>query len=109
MERKNISGTAPIADDGTTAHVGDPYRQASRCLELINEAIEKAGGTIHDIVRTRMFLTDLSIVEDVTRAHTEYFAQVRPASTLVVIDKLIRSDMMVEIEADGIILEKFEE
>ena len=100
-----VSGTAPMALDGTTVCIGDAYGQTIRCLEIIKEAIEKAGATIEDVVRIRIYITGTDIIEDASCAFREYFAQIRPAATMVVVCGLIRSDMMVEIEADAIISE----
>lgn len=98
-----VSGTAPIAPDGSTTAPGDAYKQTRRCLEIIKEAIEGLGGTLEHIVRTRMMITEASIWEDVGRAHGEFFSAIRPASTIVVVKGFVRNDWLVEIEADAII------
>lgn len=95
-----ISGTGPIAPDGSTASVGDAYGQAMRCLEIIKNAIEEAGGRIENVIRTRIYITDAAVQDDVGRAHGEYFSKIRPAATMVVVKGLVRSDWFVEIEAD---------
>ena len=100
-----ISGTAPIAPDGSTACPGDAYGQAKRCLEIINSAIENSGGLLSDVIRTRTYLTDAAHWQDVGRAHGEYFADIRPSSTMVVVSGLVRDDWMVEIEAEAIVEE----
>lgn len=98
-----VSGTGPIAVDGTTAGPGNAYKQAYRCLQIISEAIGRAGGKMGDVVRTRMYITDAAIWEEVGRAHGEFFRAVRPASTMVIVKGLIRDDWLVEIEAEAVL------
>ncbi|MDF1545995.1 MAG: RidA family protein [bacterium] len=98
-----ISGTGPIAEDGSTASSGDAFGQAMRCLEIIKKAVEEAGGSLTDIVRTRMFLTDVSVWEEVGRAHGEFFRDIKPAATMVVVSGLVRDDWLVEIEAEAVV------
>jgi enamine deaminase RidA (YjgF/YER057c/UK114 family) len=95
-----VAGTAPIAADGTTACPGDVYGQTLRCLEIIASAIKEAGGSPSDVVRTRVMLTDISRWEEAGRAHGEYFSKIRPACTFVEVKGFIRSDWLVELEAD---------
>jgi enamine deaminase RidA (YjgF/YER057c/UK114 family) len=95
-----VSGTAPIMPDGSTATPGDAYGQAKRCLEIIKKAVEDAGGTLRDVVRTRIYVTDASRWEEIGRAHGEFFANIRPAATMIVVNRLIREDWLVEIEAE---------
>ncbi|MCH7948534.1 MAG: RidA family protein [candidate division Zixibacteria bacterium] len=95
-----VSGTGPIADDGSTASPGDAYAQAKRCLEIIATAIKDAGGRLENVFRTRMYITDAADQEKVGRAHGEYFGEIKPASTMVVVKALVRDDWLVEIEAD---------
>ena len=98
-----VSGTAPVAKDGSTAFVGDAYRQTKRCLEIIQKAIENAGGELRNTIRTRVFLTDISKWTEVGRAHGEFFGDIRPACTFVEAKGLISGDWLVEIEADCIL------
>ena len=98
-----ISGTAPIAADGSTACVGDVYGQTKHCLEIMKLAIEEAGGQLQDVIRTRMMLTDVATWEQAARAHGEFFADIRPASTLVEVSRLINKEWLVEMEADCVI------
>ena len=98
-----VSGTGPIADDGTTAFPNQAYEQAKRCLEIIEKAIKEAGGTIDDVFRTRIYVTDISLMEEVGRAHAEFFATIRPASTMVEVRALARDDWVVEIEAEAMV------
>lgn len=95
-----VSGTAPIAPDGGVAAPGDLYGQTKRCLEIIAQAIGKAGLGLGDVVRTRVMLTDISRWEEAARAHGEVFGKVKPASTFVEVKGLINRDWLVEIEAD---------
>ncbi|MDX1556243.1 MAG: RidA family protein [Xanthomonadales bacterium] len=95
-----VSGTAPIAKDGGVACPGDAYGQTLRCLEIIEGAIREAGLGLDNVIRTRVFLTDISKWKDAARAHGEVFANVRPASTFVEAKGLINPEWLVEIEAD---------
>jgi len=97
-----VSGTAPIAADGSVAAPGDLYGQTKRCFEIIEEAIGKAGLTLDSVIRTRVMLTDISRWEEAARAHGEIFGTVRPASTFVEVKSLIDKGWLVEIEADCI-------
>jgi enamine deaminase RidA (YjgF/YER057c/UK114 family) len=99
----SVSGTAPIADDGSPAFPGDLYNQTKRCLAIIEKAIQDAGGTLENVIRTRMFLTDISRWEEAARAHGEFFSEIRPAATMVEINGLINPEWLVEMEADCIV------
>ena len=98
-----VSGTGPIAPDGSTATPGDAYRQAQRCLEIIKKAVEDAGEVLECIIRTRIYITCPEIQAEVGKAHAEYFRLIKPAATMVVVKGLVREDWLVEIEAEGII------
>ena len=98
-----VSGTAPIAAGGGVACPGDMYGQTKRCLEIIQKAIEDAGGRLEHVVRTRVYLKDMSRWEDAGRAHGEVFKDIRPASTMIQIVQAIDADWLVEIEADAIV------
>jgi enamine deaminase RidA (YjgF/YER057c/UK114 family) len=95
-----VSGTAPIGPDGKAAHPGDLRAQTRRCLEIILSAIEQAGGTAGDVIRTRVMLTDITRWREAAAAHGEIFGEIRPASTFVQIAALIDPEWLVEIEAD---------
>ena len=95
-----VSGTAPLNEDGTTAHRGNLYGQTKRCLEIVTGAVVEAGGKVDDIIRTRIFLKDISQWKEAARAHGEVFGEIRPACTFVEISRLIDDDWLVEIEAD---------
>ncbi len=98
-----VSGTAPIAAGGGIACPGDVYGQTRRCLEIIAEAVQKAGGSLGDVVRTRVMLTDITRWADAARAHGEVFGEIRPASTFVGVGALIDPGWLVEIEADCVL------
>ncbi|MEJ2298874.1 MAG: RidA family protein [Woeseiaceae bacterium] len=98
-----VSGTAPVAPDGSVHAAGDAYAQAKRCIEIIEAALQQAGAGLEHVVRTRMFVTDISQWEDIGRAHGEAFGEVRPATSMVQVAALIDPDMLVEIEADAFV------
>lgn len=99
----SVSGTAPIAQDGTTAHRNDLYNQTKRCLEIMKKAIIDAGGQLEDVIRTRIFLRDISDWENAAKAHGEYFSGIRPACTFVEVSRFIKEDWLVETEADCVL------
>lgn len=98
-----VSGTAPIAPGGGTACPGDLYGQTLRCLEIIEKAINDAGGKREHVIRTRMFLKDMSNWQEAGRAHGEFFKDIRPASTMIQIVQAIDPAWLIEIEADAIV------
>jgi enamine deaminase RidA (YjgF/YER057c/UK114 family) len=101
-DRVFVSGTAPVMPDGADPPT-DPYGQAKRCLAIIVEALRSAGAGPQDVVRTRTYMVDAADWEEVGRAHGEVFADVRPASTMVVVSALLDPRWLVEMEADAII------
>ena len=98
-----VSGSAAVDADGRLVGEGDMYAQAKRCIEVIATALERAGARLSDVVRTRMFVTDIERWEDAGRAHQEAFGDVMPATSMVEVSRLIDPRMLVEIEADAII------
>ncbi|MDX1506863.1 MAG: RidA family protein [Woeseiaceae bacterium] len=98
-----VSGTAPVGDDGGVVGEGDAYAQARRCIDIIERALREVDATLADVVRTRMFVTDIGQWEAIGRAHAEAFGANPPATTMVEVSKLIDPRMLVEIEADAII------
>ncbi len=102
-DRVAVSGTAPIAADGSVAAPGDAYGQMRRCLEIVAAALEEAGAVLADVQRTRIYLTDAGAWEGVGRAHAEAFGRVRPASTFVVVAALLDPAWLVEVEADAVV------
>jgi enamine deaminase RidA (YjgF/YER057c/UK114 family) len=100
-----VTGTTSITDDGKVFAVGKPYDQAKRCLEIIEKAIAQLGASRRDIIRTRIFVTDIKHWQEFGRAHGEFFADHPPATTMVEIKALIDPSMLVEIEADAVVLQ----
>jgi len=98
-----VSGTAPVGDDGKVVAKGDAYLQAKKCIEIIAAALHDLDASLDDVVRTRMFVTNINRWEEVGRAHSEAFASVTPATAMVEVSQLIDPDMLVEIEADAIV------
>ena len=96
-----VSGTTATNESGVIVGEGDPYAQTVQALKNIEGALAKIGATLANVVRTRMFLTDISRWEEYGRAHGEFFKDVRPATTMVQVAKLIDPKMLVEIEADA--------
>lgn len=95
-----VAGTAPLDHAGNTAHPGDVYAQTRRCIEIMVDAIERAGGARENVIRTRIMLLDISQWREAARAHGEVFAAVRPACTFVQVSRFIEPDWLVETEAD---------
>ncbi len=100
-----LSGTTATDAQGEIVGVGDPYAQTRQILDNIAAALRRAGATLDDVVRTRIFVTDISQWEAVGRAHGEVFAKIRPACTMVEVARLIAPELLVEIEADAVIPE----
>ena len=97
----HVAGTTATDASGQVVAPGDPYAQTVQTLRNIERALQQAGATMADVVRTRMFVTDISQWNEIGRAHGEFFGQVRPVATMVEVTRLIDPAMLVEIEADA--------
>lgn len=97
-----VSGTTAAEPGGAIFGGDDAYLQAKRCFEVIERALEQAGASVADVVRTRMFVTDISRWEEFGRAHGEFFRDVRPAATMVQVAALIDPAMLIEVEAEAV-------
>jgi len=98
-----VAGTTAVDENGQVAGANDPYQQTRFILAKIEKALSSAGASMKDVVRTRMFVTDISRWEEIARAHGEVFREIKPASTMLEVKALISPELLVEIEATAII------
>jgi enamine deaminase RidA (YjgF/YER057c/UK114 family) len=98
-----VAGTTSLDENGLVVGVNDPYQQTKYAITKIEKALATAGATLHDVIRTRMFVTDISRWEEIGKAHGEYFKNIKPASTMVEVRALISPELLVEIEVTAII------
>ena len=95
----HVSGTTATDESGELVGIGDPYRQTRQAIENIETALQEAGSALGDVVRTRMYVTDIEQWEEIGRAHGEAFGDIQPATSMIEVERLIGPEMLVEIEA----------
>ena len=98
----SVGGTAPVGADGKTVGLGDVAAQTRQCIEVIKQALEQAGSGLHDVVRTRIILTNIDDWKAAIDVRKEYFRDVRPVDTIMAVDRFVNPEWLIEIEADAV-------
>lgn len=101
----SVGGTAPIDSEGRTIGIGDPAAQTRQCIEIIRLALEEAGATLEDVVRTRMLLTRIEDWDEIAKVRAEYFKDIKPVDTVVEVSRFINADWLIEVEVDAVVTE----
>ncbi|MGR3710138.1 MAG: RidA family protein [Alterinioella nitratireducens] len=99
----SVGGTAPVDADGKTVGIGDVFAQTTQCFEIIKAALEQAGSGLHDIVRTRVILTDIDTWKDAIEARKAYCVDARPVDTIMAVTRFVNPEWLVEIEVDAVV------
>jgi enamine deaminase RidA (YjgF/YER057c/UK114 family) len=98
-----VAGTTSVDENGNVIGANDPYQQTKYTLQKIEKALRQAGATLRDVIRTRVYVTDISRWEEIGRAHGEFFREIKPASSMIEVSKLISPELLVEIEVTAVI------
>ena len=102
----SVAGTAPLGPDGKTVAVGDPAAQARRCFEISRAALEQVGGSLKDVIRTRILLTRIDDWREVAAVHGEFFRDIRPVNTIMQVSRFIDPDWLIETEVDAVVADR---
>ena len=101
----SVGGTAPLAADGSTVGVGDVAAQTRRCFEIIADALERAGASLDDVVRTRLLMVDVEDFKEAAAVRKDFVGHVKPVDTIVQVDRFVNPEWLIEIEVDAIVAE----